>query len=171
MQQCSKSCNTANTVFTIALLLFLLLSVIAIYDYRRDSRTEQTAMMNTTSITLQTQKGDVTFFVELATTEEQWKKGLMGRTSLAPDAGMLFVFPTDLPVVFWMKNTTIPLDLVYINSNGSVSQIWENAQPCKAEPCDLYPANPPAQYILEVNAHVAAERGIAIGDRISAANT
>lgn len=168
MQPCSKSCNT---VFTATLLLFLLLSVIALYDYSRDSQTPRTILMNTTSLTVQTQKGDVTFFVELATTEEQWKKGLMGRTSLAPDAGMLFVFPTDLPVVFWMKNTTIPLDLIYINGNGSVSQIWENTQPCKTESCDLYPANPPARYVLEVNARVAAERGIAIGDMVSAANT
>lgn len=168
MQPCSKSCNL---VFSVGLLLFLLLSVIALYDYSRDPEARQAAFMNTTHLTIETEKGESTFLVELATTEEQWKVGLMGRTSLASDAGMLFVFPADLPVVFWMKNMTIPLDLIYINSNGSITQILENVQPCKTEPCDLYPANPPAQYVLEVNARTAAKRGIAIGDAVSAAST
>lgn len=107
------------------------------------------------------------FAVEIATTAAQQEHGLMDRTSMAADHGMLFVFPDSQPRTFWMKNTLIPLDMLFFDANRHLVAIQANAQPCKADPCQLYPSNAPARYVLELNAGTAAKLGARKGDVIT----
>ena len=87
----------------------------------------------------------------------------MFRKSLAPNAGMLFLYPDEQPVAFWMKNTLIPLDMLFLKADGSIVQIAHNAVPLDETPI---PSNQPVQAVLEVNGGVAAALGIKEGDRV-----
>ncbi|MGH8111970.1 MAG: DUF192 domain-containing protein [Rhodanobacteraceae bacterium] len=107
------------------------------------------------------------FTVALATTPAEQQHGLMDRTSMPPDHGMLFVFPVSQPLTFWMKNTLIPLDMLFFDAKRRLVAIQAGAQPCKADPCKLYPSNVPARYVLELNAGTAARLGLHKGDVIA----
>lgn len=87
---------------------------------------------------------------EIADSPDKWSTGLMNRQSLAENTGMLFVFPDSAPRSFWMKNTLIPLDIIFIDEKGTVINI-EEAEPCKADPCRTYQSERNARYVLEVN--------------------
>jgi uncharacterized membrane protein (UPF0127 family) len=101
--------------------------------------------------------------VELALTPATRKQGLMYRNHLEESAGMLFVFPISERLTFWMKNTEIPLDMIFADSSDKVVGIVANAQPYSLR--SLGPdAN--AQYVLEVNGGFCARHGIRIGDRM-----
>ncbi len=101
--------------------------------------------------------------LELAVTDEERQLGLMFRDSLRADAGMLFVFPEDAPYQFWMKNTFIPLDLIWISASGQVVDVRRNVQPCRFDPCPGYDPSGPARAVLEVNARFAAKHGVRPG--------
>lgn len=88
-------------------------------------------------------------------------RGLMFVTDLAPDAGMLFVFERPGPVAFWMRNTLIPLDMIFADGEGRVVRVHENAVPRDETPI---PGGDAVQYVLEVNGGRAAEIGITEGD-------
>lgn len=103
------------------------------------------------------------FSLELATTPAAQEHGLMDRTSMAADHGMLFVFEDSQPRTFWMKNTLIPLDILFFDAHDRLVAIQADAQPCKADPCSLYPSNVPARYVLELNAGTAAKLGLRKG--------
>jgi uncharacterized membrane protein (UPF0127 family) len=107
------------------------------------------------------------FTVEIADTPAEQEHGLMDRTSMPADHGMLFVFQDDQPRTFWMKNTLIPLDMLFFDANHHLVAVQANAQPCKADPCRLYPSNVPARYVLELNAGTAAKLGAHTGDVIT----
>ena len=110
--------------------------------------------------------GPATFQVEMAQTVQERARGLMFRRELPRDQGMLFVQPPG-PTVFWMKNTYIPLDLLYFDAEGRLRQIVAEAPPCVATPCPIYPSETAnIRYILEINAGEAARRGIQVGDRL-----
>lgn len=110
--------------------------------------------------------GSVTFQVEIAQTPADRQEGLMFRHALPADQGMLFVQPLG-PAVFWMKNTTIPLDLLYFDAEGRLLQIVAAVPPCTTPDCPIYPsATATVRYILEINAGEAARRGIQPGDRL-----
>ncbi len=102
--------------------------------------------------------------VELATTQKEHAKGLMFRKELAKDHGMLFIFKVEQQRSFWMKNTFIPLDIIFLSKDLRIISIALNAQPCKQDPCPLYFSKKPAQYVVEVNAGFVAENGLAQGD-------
>ena len=104
------------------------------------------------------------FLVELAETQEKQALGLMFRDSLPPDHGMLFIFPGESRRSFWMKNTRIPLDILYFNSNLELVSMAENARPCRTRSCPGYPSEGPAKYVLELNSGKAAELGVTAGD-------
>ncbi|HEX7369196.1 MAG TPA: DUF192 domain-containing protein [Rhodanobacteraceae bacterium] len=106
------------------------------------------------------------FSVEIASTPAEEAHGLMDRTSMPADHGMLFVFSDSAPRTFWMKNTLIPLDMLFFNAAHKLVAIQADAQPCKADPCKLYPSNAPARYVLELNAGAAAKLGLRKGDVI-----
>ncbi len=101
--------------------------------------------------------------LELAITGEERQLGLMFRDSLRPDGGMLFIFEADGPLQFWMKNTFIPLDFVWVSASGQVVNVRADVQPCRADPCPGYDPSKPARAVLEVNAGFAAAHGIRPG--------
>jgi uncharacterized membrane protein (UPF0127 family) len=88
--------------------------------------------------------------LELAVTNEEIAQGLMFRPSLPEDRGMLFLFQQDRFPSFWMKNTIIPLDLVFLDRTGRVVDVIEDARPCAADPCPQYIPNAPARAVLEL---------------------
>lgn len=110
------------------------------------------------------------FSVEVANTPPEQAHGLMDRASMPADHGMLFVFPEAEPRTFWMKNTLIPLDMLFFDDAHKLVAIQPDAQPCRADPCKLYPSNAPARYVLELNAGMAAKIGARTGDVIGFSN-
>ncbi|TAN08330.1 MAG: DUF192 domain-containing protein [Rhodanobacteraceae bacterium] len=107
------------------------------------------------------------FTVEVATTPAEQAHGLMDRTSMPLDHGMLFVFPDSSPRTFWMKHTLIPLDMLFFDTNRRLVSIQADAKPCRSDPCALYPSRVPARYVLELNAGTAARLGLRDGDAIT----
>jgi uncharacterized membrane protein (UPF0127 family) len=122
------------------------------------------------TVTLSGPSGPVTLSVELARTPEEHSTGLMNRENLSLDSGMLFIFGEDAQRSFWMHNTLIPLDMIFINSSLDVVHVEEDAQPCVAScscRCPRYSSGSPAKYVLEANAGFAREHGIEPGQRIT----
>ncbi len=105
----------------------------------------------------------VTFNIEIATTPEQQEHGLMFRKHLAPDAGMIFVWPDDEPVSMWMKNTLIPLDMLFVTRDGKIVKVAANAVPEDLTPIS---ANQPIRAVIEIGGNEAARQKIGEGDRV-----
>ncbi len=110
--------------------------------------------------------GNVTVYAEAADTFAEREMGLMNRTYLNEDAGMLFIFPTPQQQSFWMKNMRIPLDIVFITADKHVLEIYASVPPCTGDPCTLYTSSAPIQYALEVNSGFCARNGIVSGDPV-----
>lgn len=104
------------------------------------------------------------FNVEVADSPEEQAAGLMHRLNLPENEGMLFVFEDEKPRAFWMKNTLIPLDMIFMDSNLTVVDI-KHAVPCSSEPCELYHSRP-AQYVLEINKGLSEENKISVGSTV-----
>jgi len=104
------------------------------------------------------------FTVELADTQEKQALGLMFRDTMPDDHGMLFRFPAEGLRSFWMKNTRIPLDILYFDDDLKLVSVAEDARPCRTQRCPSYPSKGPARYVLELNAGKAAELGLRPGD-------
>jgi hypothetical protein len=110
-----------------------------------------------------TATGRVRFVVEIADNDLTRTKGLMHRKSMAPDRGMLFDFKTPREVAFWMRNTYIPLDLIFIQKDGRVLSIARNARPMDDTPI---PSGGPVVGVLEIAGGRAAQIGVLPGDRV-----
>jgi uncharacterized membrane protein (UPF0127 family) len=106
------------------------------------------------------------FQVEMATTPQEQETGLMFRTVVPADGGMLFLFPTVQPEPFWMKNTLVPLDMVFINPDGTIRAIAENTVPESLAPVD---SGGPVLAVLELQGGLTAKENISVGDRVIAA--
>ena len=104
------------------------------------------------------------FDVEIADNQEARARGLMFRDSMAADHGMLFIFESPYVQTFWMKNTRIPLDILYFDSNYKLVSVQERVPPCRSDPCAQYPSTGPAQYVLELNSGMAEKLGAKPGD-------
>ena len=115
------------------------------------------------TVTVDTVRGPVSFKVEIADDDAERERGLMYRTSLAPDAGMLFIWTKPAQRAFWMRNTYIPLDIIYIGVNGRILSISAMAEPFNETPL---PSEGAALGVLEIAGGRAAELGITIGDRV-----
>jgi uncharacterized protein len=115
--------------------------------------------------------GKQTILLEVARTSEEQATGLMYRTDLAKNRGMLFVFNPPRPVQFWMKNTLIPLDMLFM-SNGVVQYIGNNIPPCKVAKCPSYgpEQNVPIDGVIELRGGRAAELKIKVGDLLKIDN-
>ena len=105
------------------------------------------------------------FDLELAQTKEQRKQGLMFREKLDSDKGMLFIYEKERIYPFWMKNTLIGLDIIWISKENQVVYISHNNQPCQDNDCFSINPNKKAKYVLEINAGKAAEINLKIGDQ------
>jgi len=118
------------------------------------------------TIEIVTRTGVHAFSVELATNAAERAVGLMNRKELPEGRGMLFDFHDDQPVQFWMHNTYIPLDMIFIAGDGRVVRVAENAKPMSD---DLIPSGRPVRAVLEVIAGTARKFGIGPGDRVTGA--
>lgn len=108
---------------------------------------------------------DTCLAIERMTTPQQHAQGMMFRESLPKGEGMLFVFADSATRQFWMKNTLIPLDMIWMDENGKVIHV-ETARPCNDDPCPSYGPQDPARYVLETNAGWAWENGVGVGAQL-----
>lgn len=109
---------------------------------------------------------DKPFRVEVADTPEKHALGLMFRRCLKSDFGMLFVFADEEVRSFWMKNTLIPLDMIFINGARQIVGMHESVPPCTADPCPSYESGLPARFVLELAGGTAKKLKLKIGDKI-----
>jgi uncharacterized membrane protein (UPF0127 family) len=110
-----------------------------------------------------TTSGTHHFSVEVMRTDAQRERGLMFRRFMPPDRGMLFDFKEEQPVMMWMKNTYLPLDMVFISRSGIVKSIAENTEPMSER---IIPSGGPVYAVLELNAGTAARINLKPGDRV-----
>ncbi len=140
------------------LLTFLFLAAVAAHGAER------------TTVRVTPAGGGPEFVVraEVARTPEAWRRGLMGRHTLAADAGMLFLFPRERPRTFWMKDCFIALDMLFADREGRVVHVQHDAPPCPsvALQCPTYPSEAPAAVVLELPAGTAAAHHLGVGSRI-----
>lgn len=115
------------------------------------------------TLEVDTATGAHPFNIEIADTEDERNRGLMYRTFMAPDAGMLFLYDREQSVAFWMKNTILPLDLVFIRADGTVFDVALGAVPYTLEPI---PSGGPVLAVLELNAGIANQIGLRRGDKV-----
>ncbi|MBI2215564.1 MAG: DUF192 domain-containing protein [Acidobacteria bacterium] len=104
--------------------------------------------------------------IEVVAEPETRAQGLMFRSSLGANHGMLFIFPETAAHSFWMKNTLIPLDIIWIDEAKRIVHVERDVPPCTADPCPSYPPSGVARYVLELAAGEAVARGIRNGDRV-----
>ena len=140
-----------------AILVAISFSVIIYQQYQKFTEKN--------SVTIYTGAGSVKIQVEYAQTPEKQKQGLMGRSSFDKNSGMLFVFPDEKQRSFWMKNTLIPLEALFISSKGAINEI-ASLIPCPPETsnCPVYESINPARFVLEVNAGFIKRARIIEGD-------
>ncbi len=117
------------------------------------------------TIRIETASGTRAFTVEVAGDAASQERGLMFRRELPPDAGMLFDFHQDVRATFWMKDTPLPLDMVFIKSDGTVASVAPNAVPFSTR---SIPAPEPVRAVLEINGGRAQDLGIKPGDKVVA---
>jgi uncharacterized membrane protein (UPF0127 family) len=118
----------------------------------------------TETLEIASKTGVHAFSVELATNDAERSKGLMFRKELPEGKGMLFDFQTEQAVAFWMKNTYVSLDMIFIRANGQILSIAENTEPLSERPV---PSGGPVRGVLEVVAGTAKKLGIKPGDRVA----
>ena len=143
--------------------LFLLLLPVQVSAPAGATAAEEIAF-STSEITLHTEHGDHELIVELARTDSERQRGLMYRTELDADTGMLFDFGTTRPASMWMANTLIPLDMVFISEDGVVSGIHQEAEP---ESKAIIRSDEPVRYVLEIGGGEAAKYGLKSGDVVT----
>jgi uncharacterized membrane protein (UPF0127 family) len=123
-----------------------------------------TACQAQPKVIIVTQQGrEITFEVEIADTPAKRELGLQYRRELAADRGMIFLFPHEAEQTFWMKNTPIPLDMIFINSNRRIVGIAEEAVPFTLDPRSV---SRPSQFVLEINGGLSKRYGIQAGDSV-----
>ncbi|WP_417415677.1 DUF192 domain-containing protein [Hoeflea sp.] len=124
-----------------------------------------TAQLPTDSerLVIETEDGPVSFSVELALTPEDRASGLMNREDMPEDHGMLFKFEQARQVLMWMKNTPLPLDMIFIDSDGTIARIAKDTTPFSET---IIPSVAPVRYVLELNGGTATKRGISVGNKV-----
>lgn len=153
----------ARTISRHASLAWLLVALALLPTLALAAPQPQSAAGRLETIAALTQTGRETFKVETATTRQQRDRGLMFRANLPERHGMLFDFGPDQEVRMWMKDTLIPLDMVFIAADGRVHRIERNAEPGSLR---VIPSDGPVRYVLELNGGAASRYGVKPGDRI-----
>lgn len=124
----------------------------------------QTGALGLSGISFSTASGPHAYRMEWAVTDAEQEKGLMYRRDMAPDAGMVFDFHDDGMRYFWMKNTYLSLDMIFVSSDGLVRRILRSAKPMSE---DVLSSGEPVRYVIEVNAGQADAMGLKPGDRVT----
>jgi len=126
---------------------------------------EESAQMGLRQVplTIRSASGEHRFIVDVAASPEQQEHGLMFVQSLAPNRGMIFPYDPPQSVAFWMKNTLIPLDMVFIRADGTIARIAANTTPQSLDPV---PSGEPIAAVLEIRGGRSAELGVREGDRV-----
>lgn len=122
-------------------------------------------MGQTLPISAQAVIGDRSFDLEVARTPQQQAIGLMYRTSLADNRGMLFAFESPQPLRFWMKNTLIPLDMIFLR-DGKVMAIAQAVPSCKTKTCPTYGTDLPVNQVIELRGGLTKEIGLKVGEQV-----
>jgi len=146
--------------FLIAVAALLAVAGIAV---AQPQRTEQRVTFPTSELTIESGGKRHKFTIEMADTDERRTLGLMYRTTMAADAGMLFDFKVDRPVTMWMRNTRIPLDMLFITRDGRVLNIAQRTVPFTEH---SIPSDGPVRAVLELNGGTAERLGLKAGDRV-----
>lgn len=146
-------------------LLFVISKFLLIYAYETKSLSDKVTVV----------LAGKTYHLELADTVSKRNIGLMNRYSMPLDEGMLFVFESSGIYPFWMKDTKIALDLIWINDSGEIVFIKENAQPCSnivsAICSSILPGLKPAKYVIELNGGQLKDLGLKVGDKLEIPKT
>jgi uncharacterized protein len=108
--------------------------------------------------------------IEVADEESEKKQGLMYRKSLDYNKGMIFIYEQENILNFWMKNTLIPLDIIFLDSNKSIISITKNMNPCKEDPCKIYSSKMPARYAIETNSGYVENNNIQTNQKVKFLN-
>lgn len=147
------------------LALFLTFAPFDVGVSAQESGSPMILPVDATPLVVETDAGSKRFAVEIADEPEERRRGLMFRERMAENQGMLFVFEETQPLGFWMKNTILPLDLVFISEDGEVRAILRG-EPYSTDTISPGPGEP-ARFVLELNAGTAEAEGIEVGDRMS----
>jgi uncharacterized membrane protein (UPF0127 family) len=145
------------------LLRTILISIIIILGCTAYYNDSTTAFDHTMHITLP--NGQI-INIEIADTDEKRATGLMFRKDLPYSSGMLFIFDTEDFHSFWMKNTLIPLDILWLDKDFRIRYYYQNVQPCKSDPCASYSPLIKAVYVLEVNAGFIKKENLKLDDKL-----
>ncbi|MEM9844107.1 MAG: DUF192 domain-containing protein [Pseudomonadota bacterium] len=156
MADASNGLRVGGLRFTRALLVLLWLAVLSSTAFAED-------MCATDSVHLRGDWGTARFTIELADEPEERAQGLMHRESMPRSAGMLFAYPEPRAIHFWMRNTLIPLDMIFLDKAGVVQKVHSNAQPLDETP--IFGGNN-IKYVLEVNGGLSERLGIAPGTQL-----
>jgi uncharacterized membrane protein (UPF0127 family) len=140
-----------------------LIVVASLLAFSAAAGAQQLATFSKSKLVIETTKGKFPFDIELALTPPQMEQGLMFRRSLAADAGMLFDYGDPQPIAMWMKNTLIPLDMIFIGKDGKVVDFRERAVPMSL---DTIEPKVPARAVLEVNAGTVNRLDLHVGDTV-----
>lgn len=154
-----KNINKKKRNNTLLIILIIILLVIVLLILLLNLNKKPTIIL----------KNGKTINLQLAVTEQEQETGLMYRKSLDENSGMLFIYQDEQIRSFWMKNTLIPLDIIFIDSNNRIIDI-QSAEPCKKNPCIDYISKYPAKYVLETNQGYSEKNNISIGDKIELIN-
>ena len=146
-------------------LLFLIVLLLPLHACKPELIESDIGLESFNQLVIEKVNGDThAFDIETVTTIEDMAKGLMHRTEMAEDAGMLFYFGgQEVERRFWMKNTLIPLDMIFIKRDGTIHHIHENAVP---HDLTLIPSRGPVAAVLEINGGLSAKLGFKVGDKV-----
>ncbi|MDL2410447.1 DUF192 domain-containing protein [Rhizobium calliandrae] len=135
--------------------------------FAAQATSEKSMAFDSEQLSIQTAKGTThKFTVELALTEPQLEFGLMYRKNMPADHGMLFDFGQPRPVMMWMKNTVLPLDMLFLDKSGVITHIQENAVPYSEA---IISSEGAVLYVIELNAGTVKKLGLAVGDKVTSA--
>jgi len=153
-------------ILALGLGVALALAGVACAQDVSDDPTTAQAPLPTEALTITNDQGQkLPFTVEVAATEQEQTTGLMWRSSVAPTGGMLFAFPASEVAKFWMKNTVVPLDMVFIGADGTIKAISENTVPFSL---GIESSDVPVTSVLELQGGITAKDGISVGDKVVA---
>ena len=138
----------------VSVIIFLIILATSIFVYLDSSKIRRICI------------NDNCFKVEIADNQASRETGLMNRESLELNQGMLFVFEDNSQHGFWMKNTLIPLDMIWISENKEIVAIKKDAQPCLTEDCLVIVPKADSKYVLEINSNLSEQLEFKLGDKV-----